>query len=175
MDTGSSGRLLPAHLEDILEVIAPWWMRKMSSQIYLMSFCCPIPASQPGCKRGPEPLLRDTSAYNLCFNPHLVGSYSQGLGIMNLISTFKSVSGAGDTNRKTKPGNFPAFINILTKANRSLLPSNLLSCRITKRSSMVSWCHWHVFYIPLESRTDSSFHRKQRNEEIYKENQAQRG
>lgn len=148
-------------------------MRQVSSQIYLRSFCCPILDSQPGCKKGTEPLLWDTSASNPCFCPHLVGSYSQGLYIMNLISKFKSVSEAGDTEWKTKPGNFPAFINILTKVDRPLFLSDFLSCRITKRSSTVPCCHWHISYTPLESRTelyfDSSFHRKQRNKEIYTE------
>ena len=144
-------------------------MGQVSSQIYLWSPCCPIPDSQPGCKKGTAPLLRDTSASNLCFCPYLVGSYSQGLYILNLISKFKSVSEAGDTNWKTKPGNFPGFINILTKADRSLLPPHFLSYRITKRSSMMPCCHWHVSHTPLESRTEfyfaCSFHKKHRNKE----------
>lgn len=56
---------------------------------------------------------------------------------MNLISKFKSVSEAGDTNWKKKPGNFPAFINILTKADRSLF---LLSLAAELPRDLV-WSH----------------------------------
>lgn len=148
-------------------------MGHVSSQIYLRTLCCPIPDSQAGRVKGTGSVLRDTPASNLWFCPHLVGSYSQGLYIISLTFKFKSVSEAGDTNWKTKSGNFLAFINILRKTDRSLPPSHFLSCRITKRSSTVPCCHWHNSHIPLESRTelyfDSSFHRKQRNKEIHEE------
>lgn len=175
VDTGSSGRPVLAHLVVVLDVTAPWRMGHGSSQIYLRTFCCPIPDSQAGCEKGTESVLRDTPASNLWFHPHLVGSYSQGLYIISLTFKFKSVSEAGDTNWKKKSGNFLAFINILRKTDRSLPPSHFLSCRITKRSSTVPCCHWHNSHIPLESTLTPVSTENRGTKKYTRRNQAQRG